>query len=295
MPENIRSNVLNAAEITRLAENEDMIANFDIGALDGVGSYDFRVGDVVWVTSEGKDPDTRNLEEQGELALEPGHAYAIKSMERLELPDTIQVQLSLRFRLAAKKLFYSGGIVDPGYSNALYFVIFNLSSSIYTIRFGDHLVRGEFRRVQPIENDQIHFDESTRDKESLFQKMNEGPDMKELLPSSPSRSRDFRGLEMINYELDELLDKFSSVHRTLDKTESRLQNIDKTANNSHEKISGLERDFSRLRNKLTEIEGKALTNEDNITQVRHYHEYLILVIVAAVIASVLFAIISAIL
>lgn len=290
------SSILNSAEICRLVEDEGMIEDFNLNSFDGLGSYDFRAGETVYVMGEtkGKDPEPIHLEKTDSLSLQPGHAYAIASKEKLNLPENIQVQLSLRFRLAAKKLLYPGGFVDPGYADRLLFVVYNLSSTDYTIQYGDPLVRGEFRRINGFEdNTTLVYNEDTREISELITKeegFEDGP--LELLPESPSRSQEYRDLEMMNHDLDEAEQKLTDLNQILNEFQKDVQNLNETDAQTSSKIDRLEEEISSIKEQMAENSAKVNSNEENYKQIRQYLEYLVLVVLATVIATATFAIVT---
>lgn len=288
------SSILSADEICRKSDEKNLIENFDIESLDGVASYDFRVGETVFVTTEAGGPSARHIREEGTISLQPGHAYAIKSKEILHLPDTIQVHLSLRFRLAAKKLFYSGGLVDPGYDNALYFVIFNLSSSEYPISYEDPIVRGEFREVGDI-HDTIEFQGHSRSVEELINKGSDfqsGPNMEELLPQSPSRSREYRDWEMINHDLEEIIGDISRVDGALEDMARDIRDLEETRVNNQPRLNNVEEQISEIRSEVNQHDTAVESLSSDYEQIRTLLEYLLLAAVAAIIGSATFALIT---
>jgi len=290
------SSILNSVEICRLVEDEGMIGNFDLDSFDGLGSYDFRAGETVYVMgqSRGEEAEAIHLEKTDSINLQPGHAYAIESKERLDLPDTIQVQLSLRFRLAAKKLLYPGGFVDPGYSDNLLFVIYNLSSTDYTIEHGDPLVRGEFRRINAIDGEErLQYGSQTRAPSELISKLEEfeaGPP--DLLPESPSRSQKYRDLEMMNHDLEEAETTLTELQETIFEIRSDIQDIREKNTRTDERLGNLEASLSSVETDIAETSTKVRANEENYVQIRQYLEYLVLVVLATVIASATFAFVS---
>lgn len=274
-----------------------MIEHFDLDSIDGVGSYDFRVGETVFVTTESGGPTARSIREEGELPLQPGHAYAIKSREKLNLPETIQVHLSLRFRLAAKKLFYSGGLVDPGFSNELYFVIFNLSSSEYPIEYEDPLVRGEFRRIDEV-TEPIEYDGRTRFASDLVDKgadFESGPDMSDLLPQNPSRSREYRDWEMMNLDLEGVIDSVERAEREMDQLEHDHHDINERQIDAKTRLQSLEDEVSEIDDFVTRHDTAVETLRTDYEQIRTLLEYLLLAVVAAIVASITFAILTSVL
>lgn len=64
------------------------------------------------------------------------------------MPLDMKGFLSLRSHLATKRLFYSGGIIDPGYHGYLFFTLVNLGDTALTLMHGQPLITAEFVRLQ---------------------------------------------------------------------------------------------------------------------------------------------------
>lgn len=88
------------------------------------------------------------LNGQKTIDIPPNHAATIRSMEVIKMPLDMKGFLSLRFHLATKRLFYSGGIIDPGYHGHLFFTLVNLGDTAIILTHGQPLITAEFVRLQ---------------------------------------------------------------------------------------------------------------------------------------------------
>lgn len=139
------------ADRLRNEADGEWIKDFDDQCVKGA-SYDFRAGETVVVARPDENRYiTESLSDAGEIPIKPGYAAAFESYEMLDLPENVKGRLSLRSTLANKKLFYSGGLVDPGYWGNLYFTLFNLGNHEVTVAYGERIVSGEFVEIAPTE------------------------------------------------------------------------------------------------------------------------------------------------
>ncbi|UCE61722.1 MAG: hypothetical protein JSU63_08230 [Phycisphaerales bacterium] len=129
---------------------EGFIKGGDASCAEGL-KYDFRLGTRILFSGE-QPIDTANLSEheRGQLALPPGHLAFVMTEERLELPDTIKAELSLKRKLSHLGILVLGGFcVDPGYRGRLIFGLYNLSSSPFPLMPGRKLVAAQFFELPP--------------------------------------------------------------------------------------------------------------------------------------------------
>lgn len=207
----------------QLVAEENLIENYDPESAKGA-SYDFRVGEkVVVARPDAEEHKVEYLKDQGEVTIKPGNAYTIYSKEKVNMPNDIQGRLSLKFRLAAKKLFFSGGLVDPGYEGHLFFTIFNLSSSNYTFQYGDPVAAGEFRLINETEKP---YDRG---------RMESIPD--NMLPRKPDIDHKIRNIEQINALISEHESKLNSE---IEKTTNLQANLSEVENRLSDKMDSID-------------------------------------------------------
>lgn len=210
-PEQIYDQTLIPRKLNSLSKEANLIENYTEDSAKGA-SYDFRAGDIVVVARPGEEEhDHISLKDNEKITIKPGIAYTFYSREAVNLPTNVQGRLSLKFALAAKKLFYSGGVVDPGYEGHLFFTLFNLSSSEYEIEYEDKLVTGVFKKIPET---QKSYDRDRMD--SLPSKM---------LPESPDFKGEIRNNEQMNSLLTTHESEISDLDAELDKLDSKIQEV----------------------------------------------------------------------
>lgn len=218
--------------LQQYAEERGMIENFEPECASGA-SYDFRVGEKVIVARpEADQHKIEFVKDQQQISIKPGNAYTIYSRERVSLPPNIQGRLSLKFRLASKKLFYSGGLIDPGYEGYLFFTIFNLSSSEYTFKYEDPIASGEFKRIEKT------------DKPYDRGEMDSLPD--EMLPKQPELDHRIRNWEQMNSAL-------SDHEKQLSNVQERVRNIDSTLSEVETRLQDRMADIDNRLNSLLHV------------------------------------------
>lgn len=136
-------------QLRKRAENGQLLIGSDDESFKG-SSYDFRAGEEVIIADpESEDHCYRDLERQESISIKPGSAVTFRSFEQLDLPDNIKGRLSPKSRLANKKVFYPGGLIDPGYTGYIWFTFFNIGTKSYEISYKDEIVTGEFIQIKP--------------------------------------------------------------------------------------------------------------------------------------------------
>ncbi len=132
-------------EIEAAAEEQGLISPFEPNRLKGA-SYDFRIGETVIVAH----PDGLrgySLIIQRSFSLQPGQSCIVSSREKIKLPQNMAGRLSLRSFHQLRGLFYSGGLIDPGYNGLLFFPLANITDSPIELVYEDPLATCEFEHL----------------------------------------------------------------------------------------------------------------------------------------------------
>lgn len=202
---------LTKTDLERRSESEKLLTNTDPLSFKGA-AYDFRAGEEAIVARPHQDePKHILLKNEEDISIDPGSAVTFRSLEELDLPRDVKGRLSPKSALANKKIFYPGGIIDPGYSGYVWFTFFNLGSREFKVEYGDQIVTGEFIQINPTteynEGERI---EDLRD---------------DLMPRVPAVDDEF------SFDWGDINDQLQSVRRNsediqeLEKDVSRLDNI----------------------------------------------------------------------
>lgn len=199
--------------------DEGLITDFDPDSLSGA-SYDFRAGKTVVVARPDENVHRyESLKDAGKISLNPGAAYTFYSLEKVNLPSNIKGRLSMRSYLANKKLFFPGGLIDPGYKGYLFFTVFNLGNSTIEIEFGDEIVSGEFTRIKET-------NAYTEDEEDEVTQL--GEDKLPPLPSQPQKMYDWSEMNALLTEHDE---KLQDVEDTVGEVKNEIKNTNQLIEN----------------------------------------------------------------
>ncbi|WP_456367118.1 dCTP deaminase [Thermococcus sp.] len=105
--------------------------------------YDLRVGNEAYV--EGK---IVNVKEEGRVEIPPGGYALILTLERIKLPDTLAGSMKLRSSLAREGLIGSFAWVDPGWDGKLTLGIYNASTNVIELEYGERFVQIAFIRLE---------------------------------------------------------------------------------------------------------------------------------------------------
>jgi deoxycytidine triphosphate deaminase len=109
--------------------------------------YDFRMSPIILKSSFGSPVNLANLtEEQRALVrVEPGEVVFVRTIERLELPNTVTAVLSTKRKLSHQGIIALGGFcIDPLYKGPLFVGLYNFSSTPFPLQSGKKLIAALF-------------------------------------------------------------------------------------------------------------------------------------------------------
>lgn len=123
-------------KIEESSEYPLLFHDFDLEDLGGA-SYDLKVGEEVYVTTERKEVPFR-LDKEGEdtLVIKPGEFGFLTTYEYIYIPRDLVGLISLRFKYKRRGLVnISGFHVDPGYCGKIIFAVYNTGPSDIVLRY----------------------------------------------------------------------------------------------------------------------------------------------------------------
>lgn len=133
----------------------------ELNSPEGAG-FDLRLKEVYEIEGAGflgiEERDTPKIkllaendpakgEEDNYYVFKPGEYYLVKTMEKVNLPDSLSGIIFPRTTLFRSGLGLLNGIVQPGYSGELTFGLSNMGKSNIKISFGARIVHITFHEV----------------------------------------------------------------------------------------------------------------------------------------------------
>ena len=156
--------ILGIKELHRLVKEKNLVENLcerEINNPEGAG-FDLRLGEVYELDGEGflgvveretpevkliaKNNDSKS-EHENSFTFEPGKYYLIKTMEKVNLPDTSAAFIYPRSTMYRSGLGLFNGNVQPGYCGEFTFGLCNFGKSNIKISFGARIVHITFHEV----------------------------------------------------------------------------------------------------------------------------------------------------
>ena len=156
--------ILGIQKLHQLVDKQKLVENLcdrEMNNPEGAG-FDLRLGEVYELVGNGflgieerdtpsakliaKDDPSRN-ERENSFEFAPGKYYLVKTMEKVNLPNTLSGIIVPRTTLFRSGLGLFNGIVQPGYSGELTFGLCNLGKSHIRISFGARVVHITFHEV----------------------------------------------------------------------------------------------------------------------------------------------------
>jgi deoxycytidine triphosphate deaminase len=123
-------------------------------------SYDLTAGRAVWKDSRSGElkeehyDDSKPLEKQATVCLEPGQMLSIVTHEEIRMPRDLCGMVYSKNGLALKGIFaFNAGHVDPGFEGPIVIRLINLRANQYTITLGQPIFTIVFERLEVSEDD----------------------------------------------------------------------------------------------------------------------------------------------
>ena len=131
---------------------------------EGAG-FDLRLGEVFKIEGEGflgvserETPSAISIaggekyQDITEVQIHPGEFYLFKTIETVNIPEDITVNIKPRTTTFRSGIYIRSGNVAPGYSGELTFAVKNEGPSIVRIEIGARIVHAQFYRVEGSSN-----------------------------------------------------------------------------------------------------------------------------------------------
>lgn len=155
--------VLGTKKILELVKEKKLVENLSKRELEnpeGAG-FDLRVGEIYQVSGKGflgvEERETPQMEllakyEQGKtvkVLLKPGQYYALKTVEKVNLPENIiALPNQPRSTLYRSGVYIFGGPVHPGYKGELTMGIYNFRDEDFVLEMGARVVHIIFLEIE---------------------------------------------------------------------------------------------------------------------------------------------------
>jgi len=154
--------ILGIKELHRLVKEEGLVEGLcerELKNPEGAG-FDFCLGEVYSIRGKGflgvkerKTPEADLLGKykkgkEESFSFEPGKYYLIKTIEKVNLPDSLSGIIFPRTTLFRSGLCLFNGIVQPGYCGELTFGLANLGPETVEVSYGARIVHITFQQIK---------------------------------------------------------------------------------------------------------------------------------------------------
>ena len=154
--------ILGIDELLKLVKEKNLVENLserELNNPEGAG-FDLRIGELYEVVGEGflhiknrKTPELKLVAkyENGKstkIELEPGKAYIMKTVERVNTPNNLLGLIFPRSTLYRSGILLRAGVDDPGYRGELSFGLFNFGKERFEIEMGTRMAHIIFFEVK---------------------------------------------------------------------------------------------------------------------------------------------------
>jgi deoxycytidine triphosphate deaminase len=112
-----------------------LIDPFDPGCLTDLG-YDLRAGKYIVVFVRGKEEE---LSETNPIVIPPTARFAVKTLEKVKLPDDMFAFVFTKVSILYKGLTSLGTKIDPYFQDNLLLIFSNDSSVPFTLKYGEKI------------------------------------------------------------------------------------------------------------------------------------------------------------
>jgi deoxycytidine triphosphate deaminase len=140
------ASLITGERLQRAVEDGTFIKNGLVKSVEGA-KYDFRMSPVVLKSSFVTPVNIEKLPEdkRAQAVVEPGEVVFVKTMELLDLPNSMIATLSPKRKLSHLGIIALGGFaVDPKYKGPLFIGLYNFSSTPFPLIPGRKLIAAMF-------------------------------------------------------------------------------------------------------------------------------------------------------
>ncbi len=141
--------ILGKGEIEKLIKSSNPIINeYDASiSMNNPAKVELRLGDKCYVSSQPN--RIIDLSAEGTIVLKPNDIFFYQTFEKVNMPKKLAGHLSLKMKATAQGLLMSNQTqVDPGYSNYLFGMLYNLSSDEIVLEYKQPILTLEFYEVK---------------------------------------------------------------------------------------------------------------------------------------------------
>ena len=154
--------VLGIEELHRLVKENNLVEGLSKRELEnpeGAG-FDLRIGGLYEMSGSGflgvekrETPEVKLIAEykEGEtktVALQPHTYYLMRTVEKVNLPESLLAIMTPRSTLFRSGIYIFGGQVAPGYSGELYLGIYNFRDAKFEMEMGSRVLHIMFFEVK---------------------------------------------------------------------------------------------------------------------------------------------------
>ncbi|HEY4509397.1 MAG TPA: hypothetical protein VJC15_00190 [Candidatus Paceibacterota bacterium] len=154
--------VLGIKELHRLVQEKQLVSNLSQRELEnpeGAG-FDLRIGEIYEISGQGflgvteRETPGMNLlakYEEGkatEVLLKPNTYYVLKTIESVNMPESLLAIMTPRSTLFRSGVYVFGGQVPPGYAGELNMGIYNFRQENFRLEMGARVVHIMFFEVK---------------------------------------------------------------------------------------------------------------------------------------------------
>lgn len=154
--------IYSTEELLKLVNKQGLVENLhqrELTAPEGAG-FDLRLGEIFEVSGEGylglterKTPHEKllasyNPKKIKKISLKPGKLYLVKTIEKINQPDNIQVLVKTRTTLARSGICLLSAFGSPGYQGHFIFGMINLGGLKFTIEMGARFLHVNFFAIK---------------------------------------------------------------------------------------------------------------------------------------------------
>ena len=142
----LMANLITGERLQKAVENSTFIKNGLTKSVEGA-KYDFRMSPIVLKSAFVTPVNIERLPEdkRAQAVVEPGEVVFVKTMELLDLPNSMIATLSPKRKLSHLGIIVLGGFaVDPKYKGPLYIGLYNFSSTAFPLIPGRKLIAAMF-------------------------------------------------------------------------------------------------------------------------------------------------------
>ncbi len=139
--------IIGEAELKQIVKDGVTIQGGDEKCAEGI-KYDFRLGKYFLKAGFNSPKSYEELLAVDKAIVEPGEVVFVMTLERIELPMDMTINLYEKRKLSHDGINLLGGrCVDPGYKGILIFGLHNVTSSKFILEPGKKLVGATFLRL----------------------------------------------------------------------------------------------------------------------------------------------------